>query len=91
MTRDRLVTLEGNPGIFQTPPRHSRALLSLTLPSRRAQLKFVVGWRDPLDLAFSLWSFLASLGQEGKRVEQRMSRALEVLSSCNAALAAEPL
>lgn len=81
----------GRPGIFQTPPRHSRALLSLTLPSRRTQLKFVVGWRDPLDLAFSLWSFLATLGQEGKRVEHRMSRALEMLTNCDGMLAAEPL
>ena len=31
-------------------------------------LRFVVGLRGAYDLGFSLWSFLASIGQEGKRV-----------------------
>ena len=83
VTRDRLVTLEGNPGIFQTPPRHARALKSLTTTEGRHHLKLIVGLRDPFDLAFSLWSFLSAIGQEGKRVELRISRALAAIEACN--------
>ena len=83
VTRDRLVTLEGNPGIFQTPPRHARALKSLTTTEGRNHLKLIVGLRDPFDLAFSLWSFLSAIGQEGKRVELRISRALAAIEACN--------
>ena len=53
----RVLSLEGYPGIFQTPPRHARALAALVTPEGQRRLKFVVGLRDPLALGFSLWSF----------------------------------
>ena len=87
----RLASLEGNPGLFQTPPRHARALASLTTPAGRHELKLIVGLRDPIDLAFSLWAFLATIGQEGRRVEQRMARALAALQACNDSLADDPM
>ena len=49
-----------------------------------------MGLRDPFDLAFSLWSFLSSIGQEGKRVEVRMGRSLDALLGCNATLGLQP-
>ena len=52
----RLSSVEGNPGIFQTPPRHARALAALTTAGGKHRLRLIVGLRDPLDLAFSLWS-----------------------------------
>lgn len=91
VTVGRLASLEGNPGIFQTPPRHARALASLTSTTGRRQLKLIVGLRDPFDLAFSLWSFLSSIGQEGRRVEQRMGKALAAIQACNDSLAESPL
>lgn len=87
----RLSSLEGNPGIFQTPPRHARAIASLSTPAGQQQLQFIVGLRDPFDLAFSLWGFLSTIGQEGRRVEQRMSRALAAIQACNDTLADEPM
>ncbi|KAL1529577.1 hypothetical protein AB1Y20_000521 [Prymnesium parvum] len=87
---DRVASLEGNPGIFQTPPRHARALAALTTREGQAKLKFIVGLRDSFDLAFSLWSFLSSIGQEGKRVEQRLGKALLAIRECNETLAANP-
>lgn len=91
VTPSRLAALEGNPGIFQTPPRHARALRSLTSDAGRRRLQLIVGLRDPFDLAFSLWSFLASIGQEGRRVESRMARALAAIQACNESLAEAPL
>ena len=87
----RLASLEGNPGLFQTPPRHARALASLTTATGRLQLKLIIGLRDPFDLAFSLWAFLATIGQEGRRVEQRMGRALAAVQACNDSLADNPM
>ncbi len=91
VTAGRLDSLEGNPGLYQTPTRHARALASLTTPAGQRRLRFVVGLRDPLDLAFSLWSFLSSIGQEGRRVELRFSRALAALQACNDTLAERPI
>ena len=91
VSASRLISVEGNPGIFQTPPRHARALASLTTPSGRRALRLIVGLRDPFDLAFSLWSFLSSIGQEGKRVEHRMGRALAAVQACNDSLADDPM
>ena len=31
----RVLSLEGYPGVFQTPPRHARALAALTTPDGR--------------------------------------------------------
>ena len=87
----RLASLEGNPGLFQTPPRHARALASLTTPAGRLRLKLIIGLRDPFDLAFSLWAFLATIGQEGRRVEQRLGRALAAIQACNDSLAENPM
>ena len=56
----------------------------------KGQIKLIVGLRDPFDLAFSLWSFLAQIGAEGKRVELRMGRALAAIQECNQTLAADP-
>ena len=86
----RVRSLEGNPGLFQTPTRHARAVAALTRPAGRPSLRFVVGLRGAYELGFSLWSFLASIGQEGKRVEVRFGRALAALTECNASLAAAP-
>ena len=44
-----------NPGVFQTPPRHARALAALVTAEGQRRLKFVVGLREPLALGFSLW------------------------------------
>ena len=90
VSRGRVRSLEGNPGLFQTPTRHARAVAALTRPAGRPSLRFVVGLRGAYDLGFSLWSFLASIGQEGKRVEVRFGRALAALTECNASLAAAP-
>jgi hypothetical protein len=87
---DRVASVEGNPGIFQTPPRHARALASLVTKRGQGKLKFIVGLRDPFDLAFSLWSFLSSIGQEGRRVEARLGRALAAVQACNLTLADDP-
>lgn len=54
VTSSRLSSIEGNPGIFQTPPRHARALAALTTPAGRHRLRLIIGLRDPFDLAFSL-------------------------------------
>jgi hypothetical protein len=86
----RLASIEGNPGIFQTPPRHARALKALTTHDGQHALRLIVGLRDPFDLAFSLWSFLSAIGQEGKRVEVRMGRALAAIQACNDSLAEDP-
>ena len=91
VTRSRAVSIEGNPGIFQTPPRHARALKALTSLSGLRRLKLIVGLRDPFDLAFSLWSFLSAIGQEGKRVDVRMSRALAAIEACNDTLYTSPM
>ena len=91
ISRGRVASIEGNPGIFQTPPRHALALHALAAGAAgRARLRLIVGLRDPFDLAFSLWSFLSSIGQEGKRVETRMGRSLEALLGCNATLFEQP-
>ena len=86
----RVRSLEGNPGLFQTPPRHARALAALATSSGARAMRLVVGLRDPLDLAFSLWSFLSAIGQEGRRVEARLTRALAMITECDAGLAANP-
>jgi hypothetical protein len=91
VTPSRVASLEGNPGIFQTPPRHARALASVTTPTGKHALKLIIGWRDPFDLGFSLWSFLSSIGQEGKRVELRMGKALAAIQACNDSLAEDPM
>lgn len=91
VSASRLASIEGNPGIFQTPPRHARALRALTTSEGQLSLKLIVGLRDPFDLGFSLWSFLSSIGQEGKRVEMRMGRALAAIQACNDSLAEEPM
>ena len=91
VTPARVTTIEGNPGLFQTPPRHARALASLTTQAGRAEIRLVVGHRNPYDLAFSLWAFLATIGQEGRRVEHRIGRALEAVQACNSTLADDPM
>ena len=91
VTPARLAALEGNPGIFQTPPRHARALKSLASEDGRRKLRLIIGLRDPFDLSFSLWSFLSAIGQEGKRVELRMARALAAIDACNDTLYMSPV
>ena len=34
----RVLSLEGYPGVFQTPPRHARALAALTTPDGRRRM-----------------------------------------------------
>ena len=86
----RVLSLEGYPGVFQTPPRHARALAALVTDKGQGRLKFVVGLREPLALGFSLWSFQSSFGATGGRVEAHFAAALDAMRGCNTSLADDP-
>ena len=64
ISAERVLTLEGSPGVFCLAPR-SRLLAAIAPPPARARLRFVVGLRDPTELAFSYWAYL-----DGRRSKQ---------------------
>lgn len=87
----RVATLDGSPGIFPNGQVNARLLTSLTTGAGKRRLRFIIGLRDPFDLAFSLWAFLSSIGKESQRVEVRMQRALDAIVACNETLADNPM
>jgi hypothetical protein len=48
-----------------------------------AQVRFVVGLRDPLDLYFSLWSFMMSIGKEKSHLRVMCDNALTSVRKCH--------
>ena len=67
VSRHRLRTLEGKPSIWGSA--NNAAMISALasshalVPGGPSSVRFVVGLRDPVDLYFSLWSFLTSIGR----------------------------
>ena len=74
------------------PPQQQHAPLVPVpgmVPGGRDAVRFVVGLRNPVDLYFSLWSFLTSIGRgtpHGFRTLVSPSYTLQPLRRCNATL-----
>ena len=83
ISAERVLTLEGSPGVFCVAPR-SRLLAAIAPPPARARLRFVVGLRDPTELAFSYWAYLD--GRRSKQtVDAHVATAVDALEACDSA------